>query len=266
MRNGSASKSSLCAVFATLYGGTLPEVDTLLVACIFLHTQLGAWSSILGAVIEARSSGLTVNAATGNAVAIATSSSTHNVRPKPPQRRLADATPIELSDVSSRIRVLVADPTGANNTLTANVIIVIKKLQIGARCRVTNEGLLRNRADGILTCLGPSTNTIALTSGANNLTRHALCPVPVSENAECCIAFTNVQSTSLLAIKSSDLLHANSSHRRDTSVVTGNASVPGDSQKAGDLALSASPAQLAFSVKDPAIHKLTAPQWFKAGD
>ena len=254
IRKGSAEKSILYAVLLTFCGIPLSAL-ALPASPVFMQAQPAAASRILGTVTAVSSTGLTVKPATGTPVTITVGASTRILQLQPGQKSLADASPIKLSQISTGDRALAVGATGANHTLTAHLVVAMKKSEIEAHRHAEEEAWQHNGVGGIVTSVDPSTHTLVISSTAHKVTIHASPSIPIRKYAEGSVAFKDTRPSSFSAIKPGDQLRAKGPHSANGTVVTANAIVFGDFQNIAGLELSVNTAQNTLTLKDLATHK-----------
>lgn len=220
-----------------------------------MQAAAAASTRVLGTVTSVGNGTLTVKPANGIAVTVTVGAATRILRLEPGQKTLAAASPIQLTDISAGDRALVSATAGANNTLTAILIVAMKQSDIAARQRAEQEDWQRNGVGGIVKSVDLSANTILLASTSRNITIHVPPSTNIRKYADNSVAFKNTRPSSLSAIQPGDQLRAKGTHSPDDRTVTANAIVFGDFQNIAGLVLSVNPAKNTLTVKDLATKK-----------
>lgn len=220
-----------------------------------MQAAASAPTRVMGTVTAVGSNTLTVKPSSGNAVTVTVGSSTRIMRLEPGQKSLSQATPIQLTDISTGDRALVSATAGADNALTANLIVAMKASDIAARQHAEEEEWQQNGVGGIVKSVDAASNTIVLASTTHDITINVPASTSIREYAENSVAFQNSHPSTLAAIQPGDQLRARGPHSADDKTVTAKAIVFGDFQNIAGVVLSVDSSAKTLTLKNLATHK-----------
>jgi len=119
----------------------------------------------VGAVKSVNGNTLTITTDAGAEMNIEVQPSTKILRLAPGEKDLKSATPVQLTEVQTGDRVLVAGTQGADGKVTALRVIVMKQSDIAQKQQQEREDWQRRGVGGLVTAVDPSAGSVTISSG-----------------------------------------------------------------------------------------------------
>jgi len=211
---GTISSTALCALLLLLPG---------LVALVTrLSAQTSAASArVVGTVTAIDGNTVTIKSDAGVNTAVTAASNTRVLRAEPGAKSLAEATPIQLTDLSIGDRVLVTlSPGNEGSSSTAIRIIAMKQSDIAQRQQAEQADWQRRGVGGVVKAVDKSAETITVSAGSRVFVIHATPKTVFRRYDSESIKFSDSKPSSIDQIQPGDQLRARGDRSPGSNEVT----------------------------------------------
>jgi hypothetical protein len=183
---------------------------------------------IVGTVTAVQGNTLTIKSDAGATTAVNATESTRVLRAEPGAKSLADATPVQLSDVAVGDRVLVsAAPAEAGSPGNAIRIIAMKQGDIAQKQKAEQTDWQRRGTGGLVKSVDPVASTVTIAAGSRMIVIHTTPQTVYRRYDSSSIKFSDAKPSSLDQIHPGDQLRARGDRSADGSEFTAEEIVAG---------------------------------------
>ncbi|HEX5236021.1 MAG TPA: hypothetical protein VFW25_11900 [Silvibacterium sp.] len=219
------------------------------------QTQSAA-THIVGSVTAIHGNSIAIQPDSGAPVTITVSDTARILETQPGAKTLAGATPIQLSDISVGDRVLAAiHPSADGSSATANTVIAMKQSALAQHQQAEQADWQRRGVGGLVKSVDTANGSIAVASGARNLTVHTTPQTIVRRYSPDSIKFSDAQPSTLAQIRPGDQLRARGDRSPGSSEVTADEIVAGTFRNFAGTVVSTDPAANTVTVTDLATKR-----------
>jgi Domain of unknown function (DUF5666) len=185
-------------------------------------------SKVLGSITAIDGKVLTIKSDAGVATTVNVSDTTRVVRAEPGAKSLADATPIQFSDLAMGDRVFVtASPGTEGAPVTAIRIVAMKQGDIAQKQQAEQADWQRRGVGGLVKAIDPAAGTVTIASGSRTIVIHTTPRTIFRQYDPESIKFSDAKPSSLDQIHPGDQLRARGDRTPDGADVTAEEIVAG---------------------------------------
>ena len=219
-------------------------------------TQQSSATRLVGSIAAIDGRSITVKPDSGAPTTVTVSDTARILQTAPGAKTLADATPIQLTDLAVGDRVLMAiRPPADGSASTATTIIAVKQAAIAQEQKAEQTDWQRRGVGGIVKTVDAATGTLTIAAGSRVLTVHASPKTIVRRYDPESIKFSDAKPSTLAQIQPGDQLQARGDRSADGSEVTAEEIVTGSFRNIAGTVTSADAAANTVTVTDLATKK-----------
>jgi len=189
-------------------------------------------AKVVGTIQSLAANKLVVKSDEGADRNIAVQDNTHYLQVNPGEKDLKKAVPIHLQDLQTGDRILVLGKDAPDNAIAAGYVIVMKKIDLEARNRQSQQDWQKRGLGGLVSAVDPASGdiTIATTSlaGKKVVTLHTTKTTIVRRYAPDSVKFDEAKASTLADIKPGDQLRARGEKNEDGTQFTAEEIVSGN--------------------------------------
>jgi hypothetical protein len=218
--------------------------------------QQSSATRLVGSIAAIDGKTITVKPDSGAPTTVTVSDTARILQTAPGAKTLADATPIQLTDLAVGDRVLMAiRPAADGSASTATTIIAVKQAAIAQEQKAEQTDWQRRGVGGIVKTVDAATGTVTIAAGSRVLTVHASPKTIVRRYDPESIKFSDAKPSTLAQIQPGDQLQARGDRSADGSEVTAEEIVTGSFRNIAGTVTSADAAANSVTVTDLATKK-----------
>lgn len=219
---------------------------------------------VVGTVTAIDGKSLTIKTDAGSITNVQANESTRVLRAEPGAKTLAEATPIQLSDVAVGDRVLLAVAPGADGAPAAALrIVAMKQGDITQRQKEEQADWQRRGVGGLVKAVDPAAGTVTIASGSRTFVIHTTAKTIYRRYDPESIKFADAKPSSLDQIHPGDQLRARGDRSADGNEVSADEVVAGSFRNIAGTVVSIDAAANTVTVidletKKPVVIRVTA--------
>jgi Domain of unknown function (DUF5666) len=207
-------------------------------------------SRLVGAITAINGKSLTVQPSSGAPTTVTVSDTARILQTAPGAKTLAEATPIQLTDLSVGDRVLIAIHPGADGSPMATTVVAVKQAAIAQAQQAEQADWQHRGVGGLVKTVDASAGTVTIAAGARMLTIHVTPKTVIRRYDPESIKFSDAKPSTLAQIQPGDQLRARGDRNADGSEVTADEIVTGSFRNIAGLVVSSDPAAKTVTVND----------------
>ncbi len=207
-------------------------------------------SRVVGAITAISGHTLTIQPDKGESSSVPVSDTARILRMQPGAKKLADATPIALTDLAVGDRVLAMVKDG-----TATTVIAMKQSDLAQKQEADAADWQRRGAGGLVKSVNAAAGTVTITSGARALTIHVTPKTIIRHYNPDSAQFSKAKLSTLDEIHSGDELRVRGDRSADNSEITADEIIAGSFRNIAGIVLATNPAENTLTVNDRASKK-----------
>lgn len=207
-------------------------------------------SRVVGAITAISGHTLTIQPDKGEPSSVPVSDTARILRMQPGAKKLADATPIALTDLAVGDRVLAMVKDG-----TATTVIAMKHSDIAQRQQAEAADWQRRGTGGLVKAVNATSGTVTITSGSRTLTIHVTPKTIIRHYSPDSAQFSRAKLSTLDQIHPGDQLRVLGDRSADGMEITADEIVAGTFRNIAGIVVATNPAENTLTVNDRASKK-----------
>jgi hypothetical protein len=223
----------------------IPLALAILFALATVLTSAQTTSRVVGSITAISGRTLTLQPGTGSPSNVPVSDNARILRMQPGAKKLSDATPIAITDLTVGDRVLAAIKDG-----TATTVVVMKQTDIAQKQQADTEAWRIHGTGGPVKTVDSAAGTVIIRSGARTVTIHTTPQTIIRRYSPDSALFSNARPSSLDQIKPGDQLRVRGDRSAGGSEIQAEEIIAGTFRDIAGIVLATNPAENTVTVSD----------------
>jgi Cu/Ag efflux protein CusF len=223
----------------------IPLALAILFALATVLASAQTTSHVVGSITAISGRTLTLQPDKGAPASVPVSENARILRMQPGAKKLSDATPITLTDLTVGDRVLAAIKDG-----TATTVVVMKQTDIAQKQQAEAADWQTRGAGGPVKAVDPAAGTVTIRSGARTVTIHTTPQTIIRRYSADSALFSNAAPSKLDQIKPGDQLRVRGDRSADGSEIQAEEIIAGTFRDIAGIVLATNPTGNTVTVSD----------------